>query len=100
MKPLSKCLVAGSLAALALFGYYESSSIHSFFNTITKTTTIGANKKDVFTQSADQLKQSAPLIAEIEPGQNKAALMKARADKMNQGVKADPNTVDYLTHAV
>jgi len=100
MKPLSKCLAAGSLAALALFGYYESSSIHSFFNTITKTTTIGANKKDVFTQSADQLKQSAPLIAEIEPGQNKAALMKARADKMNHGVNADPNMVDYLTHAV
>jgi len=100
MKPLSKCLAAGSLAALALFGYCESSSIHSFFNTSTKAATISTDKKDVFTQSAEQLRQSAPLIAEVEPSQNKAALVKTSADKMNHEVNAEPNTVDYLTHAV
>jgi len=100
MKPLVKCLAAGSLAAFALFGYYESSSIHSFFNTGTKATTTSTDKKDVFTQAAEQLRKAAPLIAEVEPGQNRAVLVKASADKMNHGVNAESNAVDYLTHAV
>ena len=100
MKPLSKCLAAGSVAALALFGYYESASIHSFFNPATKATTINTNKTDVFSQSAEQLKQSASLIAEIKHSQNQAALVKTTADKANDEVRAEPNTIDYLTHAV
>lgn len=106
MKPLGKCLAAGSLAALALFGYYERTSVHSFFNASTKSTAINIEKKDVFTQSAKQLKQSAPLIAVIKPAHaspSQCAManmtQQIATGKVNDDAAAEVDTVDYLTRA-
>ena len=111
MKLLTKCLAAGSLAAIVLFTYKERFDIHTFFNAGTKANQAGANdKRDPLSPSAAPLQKTAPLILQaktecssqnrIEPS-IKPHYSSTKQLLVSDNVLAESNnTVDFLSHAV
>ncbi len=106
MKILTSSLAAGSLAALAFFGYKENNSIRSLFTAEAKVKTeVAVNvKKDIYIQSAEQLQQSAPVMANtkiIEITQQPATANFSENQSLVSNEAADKlNTTSVMPHSI